>query len=99
VLPLFMNGLGAFEYVVEYLYQNLPGTPASEGQGLLVSLTYRAITILIALVGVCYYFARRREVASVWHEAEEEAQHESETPLAEEPLDTTANSRAVSGEQ
>jgi len=47
-----------------------------EGRGLLVAFGYRAITILIALVGVCYYLASRREVAQVMHEAEAELEHE-----------------------
>jgi hypothetical protein len=77
VLPLPVNGLGAFEAVVAFLYERVPtGVVVSEGRGLVVSLGYRAITILIALVGVCYYLASRREVAQVLHEAELEQRQE-----------------------
>jgi hypothetical protein len=86
VLPLPVNGLGAFEAVVAFLYERVPvDVVVSEGRGLVVSLGYRAITILIALVGVCYYLGSRREVAQVLHEAElEQAQEQSETNVARE---------------
>ena len=52
-LPLPLNGLGALEYVVEFLYQHLAtALVVSEGQGFIVSLGYRIITVVIALVGV-----------------------------------------------
>jgi uncharacterized membrane protein YbhN (UPF0104 family) len=77
VLPLPVNGLGAFEAVVAFLYQRVPVDLAvAEGRGLVVSLGYRAITILIAMIGVCYYLASRREVAAVLEEAEREAEEE-----------------------
>lgn len=77
VLPLPVNGLGAFETAVVFLYERVPtGLELTEGRGLLVAFGYRAITILIALVGVCYYLASRREVAQVMHEAEAELEHE-----------------------
>ena len=44
------------------------------GQGLVIALGYRIITVLIATVGICYYLAGRREVAQVLHEAEQEAE-------------------------
>jgi uncharacterized protein (TIRG00374 family) len=73
VLPLPGNGLGAFEYVVNFLYEQVPaGMAIPQGRGLVVALGYRAITILIALVGVAYYLASRREVVKVLHEAEAE---------------------------
>ena len=43
-----------------------------KGQGLVVSLVYRLITLLIAGLGVFYYFGNRRELVEVIHEAEEE---------------------------
>ncbi|MEX2121752.1 MAG: lysylphosphatidylglycerol synthase transmembrane domain-containing protein [Pirellulales bacterium] len=75
VLPLPVNGLGAFEAVVAFLYQRIAsGAAVTEGQGLVVALGYRAITIAIALVGVCFYLTSRREVATVLKEAELEAE-------------------------
>jgi len=93
VLPLPVNGLGAFETAVVFLYESVPtGLAVSEGRGLVVALGYRAITILIALVGVCYYLASRREVAQVMHEAEVELEHEqaADSSAAEPELGESA---------
>lgn len=93
VLPLPVNGLGAFETAVVFLYERVPASlELSEGRGLLVAFGYRAITILIALVGVCYYLASRREVAQVMHEAEAELEHEqageASAPSAETKIES-----------
>jgi uncharacterized protein (TIRG00374 family) len=74
VLPLPGNGLGALEFVFDFLYERIPmGLTVATGRGFVVALAYRAITILIALVGVGYYLASRREVAELLHEAEADA--------------------------
>ncbi len=65
VLPLPAGGLGAFEGALDLLYWHLGGVSVSKGQGLLVALAYRLITVLIAIVGAGYYAACRREVGSV----------------------------------
>ena len=84
VLPLPGNGLGAFEVVVKTLYERVPvKMHVAEGHGFVVSLGYRAVTILIALIGVCYYLASRGEVTSVLAEAERELDDEEEQPLME----------------
>jgi len=71
VLPLPMNGLGAFEGVVDFLYRHVPvNFPVNVGRGLAVCVGYRAITLLIAMVGVGYYLASRREVVELIHDAE-----------------------------
>lgn len=71
VLPLPM---GPFEYVLEFLYTNVPvaGPAVAVGQGLVVALAYRLITVSIAALGVYFYFGSRREMAEVIHEAEQE---------------------------
>jgi len=71
VLPLPM---GPFEYVLEFLYTNVPvvGPAVAVGQGLVVALAYRLIMLLIAALGVKYYFGNRRELSEVIHEAEQE---------------------------
>jgi uncharacterized membrane protein YbhN (UPF0104 family) len=61
-VPLPMGGLGALEAMLAYLYQ-LYGLPAAKG--LLVSLVYRVITILVAMVGVLFYIRTRRELRHV----------------------------------
>ncbi|HEV3342194.1 MAG TPA: lysylphosphatidylglycerol synthase transmembrane domain-containing protein [Pirellulales bacterium] len=83
VLPLPVNGLGAFEFVVKMLYERVPvDVHVAEGHGFVVSLGYRAVTILIALIGVCYYLASRKEVATVMAEAEREIDAEDEEPAS-----------------
>ena len=70
VIPL---PIGPTEVMLELLYRYTPVGPAiAEGQGLVVALVYRLISMLIAVLGVLYYFGNRREMAEVMHEAEEE---------------------------
>ena len=76
VLPIPM---GPFELVLEFLYAqvhpHLPGNVVIPvGQGFVVALGYRLICVLIALVGVYYYFSSRRELAQAMHEAQQEQQ-------------------------
>lgn len=60
---------GPQEGAIQYLYAQL----AEAGtKGLVVGLTYRVITILVALVGVCFYLGARREVSEAIHEVDEE---------------------------
>lgn len=60
---------GPQEGAMKYLYGEL----ASAGlKGLVITLVYRIITLLVAAVGTGYYFASRREVAEVLHEHEGE---------------------------
>ncbi len=70
VIPLPM---GPTETALEFLYIStlVAGQPVIKGQGLVVALAYRLITLLIASMGVVYYFGNRREMAEVIHEAEE----------------------------
>ena len=74
VIPLVM---GPTEAVLNFLYANVFGL--DKRQGFVVALGYRLITVLIAMVGVCYYLSARREVAEVMHEAEEADQDASDT--------------------
>jgi uncharacterized membrane protein YbhN (UPF0104 family) len=84
-LPLAPNGLGTFEFTVEFLYRHLPGGIAvGLSDGFLVALGYRLITVLIALLGAVIHVASRREVTEVLHEAEKESEididHGDSTP-------------------
>ncbi len=78
VLPMPANGLGVLEFAIDKLYRYVtmalePGVqPLDKNQGLMVSLGYRIVTIAVALVGVFYYLASRREVSDVMHEVEEQ---------------------------
>ncbi len=73
VIPL---ALGPFEFVLDALYAAIPlpdGSRMTHGQGLVVALGYRVITVLIAAIALCYYLGSRRELADVIHEAELES--------------------------
>jgi uncharacterized protein (TIRG00374 family) len=71
VIPLAM---GPLEAALDFLYAHVPvvGPPIAAGQGLVVALAYRLITVLTAALGVRYYFGNRREMSEVIHEAEAE---------------------------
>lgn len=87
-LPLPLMGLGAFEAVIEFLYQNLPSPVAvGTGTGLIVALGYRVVTIVNATIGACYYAFSRREVAELMHEAQEAAAEEDEVVAARSSAD------------
>jgi hypothetical protein len=71
VVPLPM---GPFEWVLDYFYMKVPvvGPQIPAGQGLVVALVYRLFTLLIATLGIFYYFGNRREMAEVIQENESE---------------------------
>ncbi|MBN2218032.1 MAG: flippase-like domain-containing protein [Pirellulales bacterium] len=71
VLPL---PIGPFEFVLDFLYVQVPivGAAIPKGQGLVVALGYRVITVLIAAIGACYYIGARQEVARSIQEARED---------------------------
>ena len=41
------------------------------GQGFVIALTYRIITVVIAAIGFIYYLTSREEVAEILHEVDE----------------------------
>ncbi len=67
-LPFTPAGLGTFELAMDQLYLLIPDPPRSDG--ILVALAYRLITIVIAIIGVGYYWVSRREVRELLDEAE-----------------------------
>ncbi len=85
VIPL---SIGPFEMVLSYLYQWVGDTQNALAQGLVVALGYRIITVLIAAVGLVYYFGARREVAEAIH---------AETPTTTSPPGMNRTSRAPTG--
>jgi len=74
-LPFTPAGLGVYEYAMNFLYAHVPTNPSSvqPGQGLVVALAYRVVTLLVAIIGIFYYWTSRREVTALIHEAEEES--------------------------
>ncbi|MEQ1933732.1 MAG: hypothetical protein ABL962_07625, partial [Fimbriimonadaceae bacterium] len=69
------SGLGAFEGVLDYLYQHVStgGAVVLKGQGLMAALTYLAITIAIAVVSCVFYLEHQKEVSDAIRDAEGEA--------------------------
>lgn len=66
--------VGPFEVVLNTLYKQVPATSGAaivSGQGLVVALTYRIITVVIAAVGYGYYLSSREEVTEILHEVDE----------------------------
>ena len=86
VIPLPM---GPFEMVMNTLYAQVPsalGTPIPSGQGFVVALTYRIITVVIAAIGFIYYLSSRAEVTEILHEVDEVTHKpptDDSTPLVE----------------
>jgi hypothetical protein len=74
-VPLAPAGLGTFEAAMKILYQVVPANGG--GDGFLVALVFRLITIVIAAIGVGYYWTRRREVGDLLREAEREQDEEA----------------------
>jgi uncharacterized protein (TIRG00374 family) len=75
-IPVSVSGLGVLEGVLDVLYVQFgEGAGVVEGTGFVVGLTYRAITIGVAIIGFGYYLANRAIVRQVMKQvsAEEDA--------------------------
>jgi uncharacterized membrane protein YbhN (UPF0104 family) len=86
VLPV---SFGPFEYALDRMFCGVPlvnGGHMTPGQGLVVALGYRIITVLTAAIGVAYYLASRAEVSEVLADVEDE----SEVVEQVEPADSLA---------
>jgi len=80
------GGLGAFEYALDSLYSVVPGgVEMHNGDGLLVAFGYRAVTIVIALIGLAYWLFNRRAVAEAMHEVEELEEEEQTADAPSSP--------------
>lgn len=84
-VPLMPAGLGAVEAAFEFLYLKL-GVNVAAGQGLLVGVTYRVITILNAGVGAIIFLSSKKEMSALMHEVEEAAE-EGPPPQHTIPVD------------
>jgi uncharacterized membrane protein YbhN (UPF0104 family) len=67
-IPLVPGGLGTFEATMNYLYESVG---CQTGVGLMVALTFRVMTYVMAGLGAIYYLNARRTMSQVLHEAEE----------------------------
>ena len=77
-LPISVGGLGLFEGVLDSLYWEITLHSVAKGTGLMVGITYRAITIGIAIIGFVYYLANRAAVAQVMKQAELQGENSSQ---------------------
>ena len=71
VIPL---PAGPLEGGLNWLYSQVPsasGAAILSGQGLVIALTYRIITVVIAAIGFGYYLTSRDEVVEILHEVDE----------------------------
>jgi hypothetical protein len=75
------GGLGTFELALDQLYKLL--SPSANADGIVVALAYRLITIVVAAIGVVYYWTSRSEVQTLLEEAEEEQRREAEEGVPE----------------
>ena len=78
IIPL---AAGPYEIVMDGLYPCVPSyedgvevEPIGPGQGLVIALGYRFNMLLIALVGLVYYYTARAEVVEALHAVEEEGE-------------------------
>ncbi len=70
-VPVTPSGFGTMELAVEKLYEEIAGDKIDKGDGTMVALGRRITDIAVALIGLGFYFGRRREVQEVIAEAEE----------------------------
>ncbi len=86
-IPLPMGALGAIEAAYDFLYHYVSrSVEVPRGQGVIVAIVYRLLMVVVAMIGVCYFFASRREVLEVMHEAEAEIEGADEdNPVASAP--------------
>jgi glycosyltransferase 2 family protein len=71
-IPITPAGLGTLELATDKLYTAMHGV--ENGVGTIVTLAHRMTMVAVAVVGLIYYFAYRKEVQTVMAEAEELAE-------------------------
>jgi uncharacterized protein (TIRG00374 family) len=72
-IPITPSGLGTTELAVEELYEAMPGDEDRKGDGTMVALGRRATEVVVALIGLVFYFTHWRTMREVYVEAEEAA--------------------------
>jgi glycosyltransferase 2 family protein len=63
---------GPLEFAMEKLYMNVPAAVGTiiVGQGFVIAICYRLISLLVAALGIYYYLGNRKEVTTAMHESE-----------------------------
>jgi hypothetical protein len=72
---------GPYEVVLDFLYHRISPDTVAESQGFVIAIAYRAMTLVIAMIGMGYFLASRREVKTLMEEAQRD---ENETEGAGE---------------
>ncbi len=62
-LPIAPAGIGVMEAAMEWLYRVIPATPTT-ASGTLVSLVYEVVKVVIAVIGMLFYWTAGRELKS-----------------------------------
>lgn len=70
-LPIAPAGLGVFEAVVEWGYRVVPGV-ATKASGTMVALVFEFVKLVLAVVGVIFYWTAGRDVRESIEESETE---------------------------
>jgi glycosyltransferase 2 family protein len=86
VIPL---SLGPMEFVMEKLYTSVPVAASIViplGQGLVIALCYRLITVLFAALGIKYYIGNRKEAVEAMHESERGSSVEDSASYSPAPV-------------
>jgi hypothetical protein len=87
--------VGALEVVFNVIYRGVSSPRMPGQQGFLIVLAYRLLQMCVALIGLYYYLAGRREVDELMHEAKEAREQQTSTstaavePTAEGKISTT----------
>lgn len=63
-LPVAPAGLGLTEWAMDGLYQVIPPTP-TVASGTLVALVYELVKVMMAIIGMIFYWSAGREVKSI----------------------------------
>ncbi|MGY8768533.1 MAG: lysylphosphatidylglycerol synthase transmembrane domain-containing protein [Pirellulales bacterium] len=69
-IPISPGGLGTLEIAFDYLSGSLPAVTPPEGQAKIIALVFRVMTLIMAGIGVIFYYVNRKEVSTVLHDAE-----------------------------
>ena len=77
---------GPLEAVLDLLYRDVVGADAV-GRGLVAALAYRIVCVIIATLGVIFYFTDRSEIRSTM------AEHETPTETPTDKLETSPENR------
>lgn len=67
-LPISLAGIGVFEGALDHLYAKLP-TVSTDASGTIVGLVYELVKIVIAMIGVGFYWTGQREVRESFQSA------------------------------